>query len=86
MVTIKSLGYDVTQQSSEQYLMRVRYSEFEMRFQMPGEKFIHTLPNFKQVSPGNWLPGAQSEWDKKGVHYTVTYINTPGVPQSLDYC
>ncbi len=67
--------------------MRVRYSEFDLRFRVldgGSEKRLYVQPNFNQHSPGGWLPGAISEFDTNGVHYTISYIVAPGSPQPLD--
>ncbi len=70
------------------YLMRARYSEFEMRFSALGkdgeERSPHILSNFHQVSPADWLPGVVSEWDDDGVHYRVSYIVVPNDLQPMD--
>jgi hypothetical protein len=71
------------------YLTRLVYSEFEVNFTVQtdkGEKRPYMLPNFKQTSPGGWLPGAVSEWDYDGIHYELTYIMIPNDPQPVDLC
>ena len=67
--------------------MRLRYSEFDLRFRVvdgDSEKRLYTLPGFKQTSPGGWLPGAITEFDHNGVHYRVGYIVAPNDPQPVD--
>lgn len=67
--------------------MRLRYSEFEMRFRVldgGAEKLLYVQPNFRQRSPGGWLPGAVSEFDSNGIHYTISYIVAPSDPQPID--
>ncbi|MHB1462638.1 MAG: hypothetical protein ACYC1M_15220 [Armatimonadota bacterium] len=67
--------------------MRLRYSEFDLRFRVVDgdtEKRLYILPNFKQTSPSGWLPGAITEFDYNGVHYRIGYIVAPGKLQPVD--
>jgi len=67
--------------------MRVRYSEFDLRFRVlegDKEKLLYVQPNFRQRSPGGWLPGAITEFDFGGVHYTIGYVVAPSDPQPVD--
>ena len=70
------------------YLMRVRYSEFDMRFSIlsDDEKTLrpHVLDNFKQESPCGWMPGCINQWDHDGVRYSVSVIMVPNNPQPFD--
>lgn len=67
--------------------MRLRYSEFEMRFRV-GEsdkaKPLYVLPRFRQASPGGWLPGAVTEFEHDGVAYRIGYVTCPSEPQPID--
>ena len=48
------------------YLMRTRYSEFDLRFGLLSDNGTEILPyvldNFKQESPGGWMPGCINQW------------------------
>lgn len=67
--------------------MRLRYSEFDLRFRVVDggvEKTLYTQPNFRQHCPDGWLPGAITEFDHKGVHYRIGYVVAPSSPQPID--
>ena len=70
------------------YLMRARYSEFDMRFGLlsdDGEEIRpYILDNFKQESPCGWMPGCINQWDHGGIHYNVSVITVPNDPQPFD--
>ena len=69
------------------HLMRLRYSEFDLRFRVIEdgvEKVLYTRPNFRQTSPGGWLPGAITDFDSGGMHYRIGYIVVPSDPQPID--
>lgn len=70
------------------YLMRARYSEFDLRFGLLSDDGTEVLPyvldNFKQESPGGWMPGCINQWDHQGVHYSVSVIVVPNDPQPFD--
>ena len=67
--------------------MRLRYSEFDLRFRVvdgDSEKPLYVQSGFKQRSPGGWLPGAVTEFDHNGIHYRISYIVAPSNPQPID--
>ncbi|MCX6376292.1 MAG: hypothetical protein NTU88_09730, partial [Armatimonadetes bacterium] len=67
--------------------MRLRYSEFDLRFRVldgKSEKLLYLQPNFKQTCPGGWLPGAITDFDHGGIHYRIGYIVVPSDPQPVD--
>ncbi len=70
------------------YLMRGRYSEFDLRFGLLSddgtENRPYVLDNFKQESPGGWMPGCINQWDNRGVRYRVSVITVPNDPLPFD--
>lgn len=67
--------------------MRVRYSEFELRWRIvdgQSESPLYIQPNFRQRSPEGWLPGAITEFDHDGIHYRIGHIVSPASPQPVD--
>ena len=69
------------------YVMRSRYSEFDLTFSLETEEDQirpYTLADFYQKSPGDWLPGCISTWNHGGIDYEVSVIVVPNDPQPID--